>query len=231
MHFFKEFPKEKFNYNGRYSLEIIDITTRIKLLDYVKNHKNLSEVGIRVDYEVFPGQRPEEISYNLYDTYDYTWTILILNDVYSVHEDWIQPNDLIEERLIREYGSIDNANRIPAAHYSEFGYEIDESSKAKISANFNRRENNYVLLEQQKFLTDEYQKNVDDTWMKKLIEIDKNRIASKTETGRVVKEKGPSEESVYKRAMRENDEKRFIRVFEPRVIFSIYSEFSSMIEK
>ena len=65
----------------------------------------------------------------------------------------------------------------------------------------------------------------------KLIEIDKNRIASKTETGRVIEEKGPSTESVYERTMRENDEKRFIRVFEPRVIFSIYSEFSSMIER
>ena len=230
MHFFKEFPKEKFNYNGRYSLEIIDITTRIKLLDYVKNHKNLSDVGIRVDYEVFPGQRPEEISYSLYDTYDYTWTILILNYVYNVHEDWIQPTDLIEKRLIREYGSIENANHTPVAHYSEFGYEIDESSKLKISTQINQRENNYVLLEQQKFLTDEYQKNVDDTWMKKLIEIDKKRIASKTETGRVVKEKGLSGESVYERAMRENDRKRFIHVFEPRVIFSVYSEFSNIIE-
>ena len=73
MLFFKEFPKEKFNYNGRYTQELIDVTTRIKLLDYVKNHKDLSQVGIRSNYEIFPGQRPEEISFELYESYDYVW--------------------------------------------------------------------------------------------------------------------------------------------------------------
>ena len=232
MYFFKEFPKEKFNYNGRYTQELIDVTTRIKLLDYVKNHKDLSQVGIRSNYEIFPGQRPEEISFELYESYDYVWTILILNNIYSIFEDWIQPQEVIEKKLIKEYGSIEKANQTPAAYYSEFGYEIGESSVLYVSDQFKKREKNYVLLEQQKVINDsQVENNVDDTWMKKLIETKGKRIKSKTETGRVVENNGSKTETVYERVMRENEEKKFIRVFEPRVIFRVYSEFSGMIEK
>lgn len=232
MLFFKEFPKEKFNYNGRYSLEIIDITTRIKLLDYVRDHKNLSQAGIRENYEIKDHHRPEEVSYNLYDTYDYAWTILILNNVYNVFEDWVQPQDVIEKRLIREYGSIEKANQEPAGYYTEFGYEIDASSVHKVQTDFSQREQNYVLLEQQKVMKKDYEKNiVDDSWMKKLSEIKGERVKSLTETGRVIENQGPVIETVYEKAMRENEEKKFIRVFEPRVIFRVYAEFSNMLEK
>ena len=62
---------------------MIDISVRFKMLDYLKkNNDNLSILK----YEIENNERPEEISFEIYDSYDYTWSILLLNNVYNLHE-------------------------------------------------------------------------------------------------------------------------------------------------
>ena len=106
MQFFSEFPKENFHYKDGYSLQLIDIGVRIKLLDYIRDN-NLSTVGIRNNYEIVNYKRPEQVCYELYENYDYTWTLLVLNNIYNVYDEWIQPVELVEQKLIKEYGSVE----------------------------------------------------------------------------------------------------------------------------
>lgn len=231
MHFFTKFPKETFSYPHGYSLQLIDIGVRIKLLDYIQKN-NISRVGIRENYEIQNYKRPEQIAYELYDNYDYTWTILILNNVYNVYEDWLQPVDLVEKKLIQKYGSVEKSNETPVAYYSEFGYEVAESTLAKIGQDFNQREENYVLLERTDVQIEEYRRKDlnenDSVWIEKLNEED--RVKSLDEIGRVIKNRGPKKETAYEKAMRENEAKRFIRVFEPNIIFRIQADLSTIFE-
>ena len=232
MQFFSEFPKEQFNYKGGYSLQLIDIGVRIKLLDYIQDN-NLSAVGIRNNYEIVNYKRPEQVSYELYEKYEYAWTLLVLNNIYNVYEEWIQPVDLVDQKLIRKYGSVEKANETPVAYYSEFGYEIAESTLAKINQDFNQREENYILLEQTKVHIEEYRKqdlNEDDVWIEKLEDAKLDKVKSLNEIGRVIKNRGPQKETAYEKAMRENEEKRFIRIFEPNIMFRIQADFQTMFE-
>jgi hypothetical protein len=232
MHFFSEFPKEQFHYKDGYSLQLIDIGVRIKLLDYIQDN-NLSKVGIRNDYEIENYRRPEQVSYELYQNHDYTWTILILNNVYNIYEDWIQPVDLVEKKLIQKYGSVEKSSETPVAYYSEFGYEVAESTLAKIGQDFNQREENYVLLEQTKIYIEEYRKQdlqEDNVWIEKLEKAKLNKVKSLDEIGRVIKNRGPQKETAYEKAMRENEEKKFIRVFEPNIIFRIQADLHTIFE-
>jgi len=129
MYYFQEFPKTTYRV-GSQSIDIVDITVRVKLLDYIKNSRNNLTI---IDYEIENQKRPEEVSFELYETYDYTWTILILNDIYNVYSDWIKPQELIDKEIIREYGSIENANKTIVRYLDKDGYEIGPTSKNKHS--------------------------------------------------------------------------------------------------
>lgn len=232
MQFFSEFPKEQFNYKGGYSLQLIDIGVRIKLLDYIQDN-NLSAVGIRNNYEIVNYKRPEQVSYELYQKHEYTWTLLVLNNIYNVYEEWIQPVDLVDQKLIKKYGSIEKSNQTPVAFYSEFGYEIAESTVAKVKQDFGQREENYVLLEQTEVQIEEYRKKdlqENDLWIERLEQEKLNKVKSLDEIGRVIKNRGPQHETAYERAMRENEEKRFIRIFEPNIMFRIQADLYSIFE-
>ena len=232
MQFFSEFPKENFHYKDGYSLQLIDIGVRIKLLDYIRDN-NLSTVGIRNNYEIVNYKRPEQVCYELYENYDYTWTLLVLNNIYNVYDEWIQPVELVEQKLIKEYGSVEKSNETPVAFYSEFGYEVSESSVAKIRQDFGHREENYVLLERTDILIEEHRRQFlkeDDVWIEKLEQEKLEKVKSLDEIGRVIKNRGPSSETAYEKAMRENEEKRFIRIFEPRIMFRIQSDLYSIFE-
>ena len=124
MYFFQEFPKTRYAIDGQ-SVNMVDISVRVKLLDYVK--KNQDSLVI-INYEIENEKRPEEISFELYDTYDYTWTILLLNDVYSVYKDWVLSQINLDKFITKKYGSIEKENREIVAYYDANGYEVGKTS-------------------------------------------------------------------------------------------------------
>lgn len=219
MYFFKDFPKEEFNV-GFNRLELIDITTRVKLLDYVKNNKDSL---VLLNYEIKNEKKPEQISLELYNTYDYTWTILILNNIYDIYNDWVKPQHVIENELIKKYGSLEEANRIPAHYYSEFGYEINESSMNYCKGQYSMRGKNYTILHQ-------VTENQTEAYITELNEV-KIKQASIDHKGRVFENQGPVIETVFEKTMRENDAKKNIRVFDSRIIFRIQTELSQMLSQ
>ena len=130
MFYFQEFPRTTYNIGGQ-SVSVVDITVRVKLLDYIKNSRDNLIIN---DYEIENQKRPEEVSFELYETYDYTWTILILNNVYNIYSDWIRPQELIDKELIKEYGSIENANKVIVSYYDKDGYEVGKTSINKVTS-------------------------------------------------------------------------------------------------
>lgn len=124
MHYFQEFPKVREQIGSQY-VDVIDITTRVKFLDYLQ--KNESSLIIE-DYQIKNGQRPEQVSMKLYSSYDFTWTILLLNKVYNIFEDWYQPQEIVDKKIVEKYGSIDACNRVIANWYDQYGYEVSPNN-------------------------------------------------------------------------------------------------------
>lgn len=132
MLYFKQFPRIDYQV-GLNSISMIDISVRFKMLDYLKkNNDNLSILK----YEIENNERPEEVSFEIYDSYDYTWSILLLNNVYNLHEDWLVPEEILDKKIISRYGSLEKAQSIFVEFYDQYGYEVsssDENLKSKVS--------------------------------------------------------------------------------------------------
>lgn len=127
MRYFSLFPKTTVEIENK-QVSMVDISIRFKLLDYIKNN---NETLIKLDYTIEEEKRPEQVSYELYNSYNYTWILLTLNNVYNVYEDWVLPQSVIDKRLIKKYGSIRNAMREVFAWYDENGYEVSPNSRNK----------------------------------------------------------------------------------------------------
>lgn len=129
MNYFTLFPKTTLSVEN-VNVSMVDILTRVKLLDYIKNNNdNLIQYKYTIENEL----RPEQVSYALYESYDYTWIILILNNVYNVHTDWVLPQTTLEKVIINKYGSIENAYRTTVSWYDKHGYEVSERSENRVT--------------------------------------------------------------------------------------------------
>ena len=61
----------------------------------------------------------------MYSSYDYTWTILILNHVYDINRDWAVSQEVLDKRIKRKYETLEKAQQTFVEFYDEYGYEVD----------------------------------------------------------------------------------------------------------
>ena len=81
MSFFKQFPRTLYLVDGTL-VNIPDLFRRVKPNELFDNMAYMNE------YEVQDGQKPEHISYDLYETVDYYWVILVCNNIIDPYHDW-----------------------------------------------------------------------------------------------------------------------------------------------
>ena len=77
--YFTYFPKMYYDavQDGTTSPKLVtNILRRVKVRDGIKN-----ETAMFDKYQVVAGETPETVSYTLYETVDYYWTILLMNNI------------------------------------------------------------------------------------------------------------------------------------------------------
>ena len=57
-------------------------------------------------YEVRDGQKPVSVAFDYYGSVDYTWLVLMSNQIIDPYFDWILSNEEFDSHLIKKYGSI-----------------------------------------------------------------------------------------------------------------------------
>ena len=86
MQYFTHFPKMYYDavQDGTTSPKLVtDILRRVKVRDGLKNETSTFD-----KYQVIAGETPEIVSYKLYETVDYYWTILLMNNIKDRFYDW-----------------------------------------------------------------------------------------------------------------------------------------------
>lgn len=102
---------------------INDITKFANIVDEYRQNTKL-----HLNYTIKDEDRPELLSYKLYDTVDYWWTILLLNEMWDFDNQWPLP-DIMLPKFIREKYPLNNFNDIH--HYETVdGYVTDLESLA-----------------------------------------------------------------------------------------------------
>ena len=61
---------------------------------------------------IINGERPDQMSYRLYDDESLYWVILQVNDIIDVHNEWPLSNNDLDEYIIKKYGSIEASKEI-----------------------------------------------------------------------------------------------------------------------
>jgi hypothetical protein len=121
MQFFTFFPTVNYTFqdaNTQFTLTMVNPTVHVRLVEAIK--KNIT---VLYDYVIQDDERPDTVSVNLYGTPDYTWVVLLLNNIFTLF-DWPLTNDEFTKYLVEKYGSVATANA--TLLYRTFdGYYID----------------------------------------------------------------------------------------------------------
>jgi len=115
-HYFTYFPKMYYDavQDGSTSPVLVtDILRRVKVRDGLKNESVVFD-----KHQIIAGDTPETVSYRLYETVDYYWTILLMNNIKDRYYDWP-----LSEQQFESYVNGKYSNPLAIHHY-----EITQSS-------------------------------------------------------------------------------------------------------
>ena len=99
MAFFRQFPRTAYVIDGSL-VNIPDLFRRVGTNDIFDNLTYMET------YDVQDGQRPEHISYDVYDTVDYYWVILLCNQIIDPYHDWPKSNIDLNNFAKQRYGEL-----------------------------------------------------------------------------------------------------------------------------
>ena len=104
--YFRRFPK--INYNNQ---EVVNILTRVKILDTVKNNAT-----IFLPYTVEEGERPDMDANFYYDDPKYDWLVLLSNQIIDPYYEWPLTTFQFQEFMKKKYGGL-AASQSTIIHY------------------------------------------------------------------------------------------------------------------
>ena len=104
MAFFRQFPRTFYNIDNTL-INIPDIFRRVVPTDLFDN------MSYMLEFDIQDGQKPEHISYDMYDTVDYYWLILVCNNIIDPYHDWPKSQLDLVEFAKQRYGE-ENLNKV-----------------------------------------------------------------------------------------------------------------------
>tara|TARA_B100000427_G_scaffold95687_1_gene78809 strand:+ start:1613 stop:2236 length:624 start_codon:yes stop_codon:yes gene_type:complete len=115
-------------YDGQW-IEIKNIFSRIKIADDVKGNVTAFE-----DYFIEDGDRPDSISFEMYDDPGYDWTILLMNNIVNLHKDWPKAKAALDAFVSYKYQNPEEVHHYETLKQEhngktvlEAGIKVDES--------------------------------------------------------------------------------------------------------
>ena len=128
MKFFRYFPTVpySFNVNGQsFVLNITNPTVHFKIVEQLKSH-----IAALYDYIITDGERPDTVATKVYGSADYTWVVLIVNNIMTLY-DWPLTSVEFDRFIVDKYNSIPAAQATPVYKTND-GYYVDATTYAAL---------------------------------------------------------------------------------------------------
>jgi hypothetical protein len=116
--FFSNFPRRNYIIDGA-SIETADIFRRVHPISKFVDSTLLEF------YELKDGERPEHVSFELYQNVEFYWTILLINDVIDPYHDWLMSAEDLRNFVIQKYGSQSRLNDPHHYVYADTSIRVD----------------------------------------------------------------------------------------------------------
>jgi hypothetical protein len=139
MSIFKFYPKIAYKVNNTDYLKATDITNSVRIRDFFKSNSGISYRP----YVIKDGERPDSVSYNLYNTVDYDWVILLVNDIYNIYDDWPKDMESFNTWIEETYDTIAYATSTVKYYYDSKGNIIDYTTWQALSSSQRNDESIY----------------------------------------------------------------------------------------
>lgn len=114
MSYFSRFPLLRYTSNNTVTITS-DVLKRVAV-----NQKTKENLVLFDEYDIQEGETPETVSYKFYETVDYHWVVLIVNDILDPRYGWPLKGDELYEYTAAKYGS----GNVNAVHH----YTISETN-------------------------------------------------------------------------------------------------------
>lgn len=145
---FNFYPKINYKVNDYDLIRGIDISYTAKIKDYLKTYRGIKYYP----YIVKDGERPDTVSMKFYKTPNYDWLILLMNDMYSVYDDWPKDSATFDRFIIEKYGSISNANSNVKYYLDAKGNIIDLTTYNSLASSQRSIQSDYDYEFNQNFI-------------------------------------------------------------------------------
>jgi hypothetical protein len=117
MNFFRYFPNTAYSFpsdtSGPFDVTITNITAHVVILELLKKH-----ITVFYNYLISDGERPDSVATKLYGGPEYTWIVLVLNNILS-HYDWPLTFQEFNQYITVKYGSVVAAQAQPVYKTTE----------------------------------------------------------------------------------------------------------------
>lgn len=114
---FVYYPKILYKINDFDSIKLTDLNTSVRIKDYINSFRGIAARP----YIVKNGERPDIVSFKLYNNVKYDYILLLINGIDSVYDQWQMDDETFENYIIKKYGSISEAQNTIAFHYTGKG--------------------------------------------------------------------------------------------------------------
>lgn len=100
--YFKNFPRVRYLYYDKnqeiVSKIAVNITARMKILDYVRTYRTNFD-----RYLIRDGERPDVLSHRLYERSDLHWIFFLVNDMFNPYESWPMSQRDLTDYITEKY--------------------------------------------------------------------------------------------------------------------------------
>lgn len=121
MSIFTSYPKVNYKIDDYDYLVAIDITNSFRIRQVLSKFRGITYQP----YVIQDGERPDNVSQRLYNSPNYDWVILLVNDMYSLYDEWPRDRETFKKFIIEKYGSLSVAQSTVKFYYDENKNIID----------------------------------------------------------------------------------------------------------
>jgi len=120
----KFYPKILYKVDDFDYLKVTDISFYSKIKDFVSSF-GLTNGRL---YTIKNGETPSILSYKMYGTTRYEYSIMILNDIRNLYDEWPKDEASFKEYIEQKYGSISNARNTQSVYYRSDSKKLSKES-------------------------------------------------------------------------------------------------------
>lgn len=205
--YFSRFPTMKYGNHNVY-----DITRRNKFREKYKNNPL-----VFLPYTIKDGEKPEDIAYHYYGSVDYTWMVLIANNMLDPYHDWPLDTTNFDSYMIDKYAVASGRKGVDVLYWTQ-----DETSTDNV-VYYYKEVDGMIVKTSNKSLTYEY------------LYTENNRILQTEDLGLLYINATPPNDFIpyriwdYEFDMNEN--KREILLVDAQYLPQVEAEFGKLIKK